>query len=121
MFQNNFILGFKIILHTFNPISLPQVFLPCSPCKKGYYNLPPLFKIWCDPKAKKHHIHEGPFEGVVEWPPNILWMVLKLPSYNNTPKSTCGLREKFEDTHLNKPPSTDSSFRVGRGAIVPRS
>jgi hypothetical protein len=59
---------------------LPKVFFPCSPCKKGYYNLPPLLKIWCNPKAKKHHIHEGPLEGVVEWPRNILWMVLKLPS-----------------------------------------
>jgi hypothetical protein len=40
---------------------------------------------------------------------------------NNTPKSECGLKEKFENAHLNKPPSTNSNFRVGRGAIVPRS
>ncbi len=32
---------------------------------------------------------------------------------DNTPKSKCKLREKFEDAHLDKPTSTDSNFRVG--------
>jgi len=40
---------------------------------------------------------------------------------DNTPKSKCGLKEKFEDAHLNKPPSIDFNFRVGKGAIVPRN
>jgi hypothetical protein len=33
---------------------------------------------------------------------------------DNTPKSEHGLREKFEGVHLNKPTSTDSSFRGGK-------
>jgi hypothetical protein len=33
---------------------------------------------------------------------------------NNTPKLTRGLREKFKDVHLDKPISTNSSFRGGK-------
>jgi hypothetical protein len=33
---------------------------------------------------------------------------------DSTLKSKCGLREKFEDDHLNKLTSTDSSFRGGK-------
>jgi hypothetical protein len=33
---------------------------------------------------------------------------------NNTPKSECGLREKFEDICLNKPISIDFNFRGGK-------
>jgi len=33
---------------------------------------------------------------------------------NNTPKSKHTLREKFEDTHLDKPISIDFNFRGGK-------
>ncbi len=33
---------------------------------------------------------------------------------NNTPKSKHGLKEKFENTHFNKPTSIDSRFRGGK-------
>jgi len=33
---------------------------------------------------------------------------------NSTPKSKCNLKEKFEDAHLDKPTSTNFSFRGGK-------
>jgi hypothetical protein len=39
----------KAIFHTFNPIYLLQVFLPFFFTKKAIRNLPPLFRIWCEP------------------------------------------------------------------------
>jgi hypothetical protein len=40
---------------------------------------------------------------------------------NSTPKLKCGLRENFEDACLDKPTSTDFSFKVAKGTIMPRS
>jgi hypothetical protein len=33
---------------------------------------------------------------------------------DNTPELECGLKEKFENDHLDKPTSTNSSFRGGK-------
>jgi hypothetical protein len=38
---------------------------------------------------------------------------LDCPTYT-TPKSECGLREKFEDEHLDKPTSSDFNFKGGK-------
>ncbi|CAM6007070.1 unnamed protein product [Sphagnum balticum] len=49
------------------------------------------------------------------------WLSGHLASYgwyldcpdDNTPKSKCKLREKFEDAHLDKPTSNNSNFKGG--------
>jgi hypothetical protein len=51
-----------------------------------------------------------------EWPTAFLascrWYLTCLA--DSTPKSKRGLREKFEDGHLNKPTSIDSNFQGGK-------
>ncbi len=51
-----------------------------------------------------------------EWPIAFLascrWYLACLA--DSTTKFKCGLREKFEDGHLNKPISTDFNFRGGK-------
>ncbi len=73
--------------------------------------MPSLLRIWCNPKAESTMYTK---DLVKEWSSGHLkscgWY-LDCPT-KNTPKSERGLREKFEDTHLNKPTSTYSSFKV---------
>jgi hypothetical protein len=91
------------IFHTFNPISLPHVFLPCFPCKIGYLQPRSVLRILCNPKVEStHHMYRKDL--LKEWSSGHLtscgWY-LDCPT-DNTPKLKCKLGEKFKDAHLDK-------------------
>ncbi len=75
--------------------------------------MPLLFRIRCDLKAKST-MYKKDF--LKQWWSGHLasyGLYLDYPA-NSTPKLERGLKEKFEDTHLDKPTSPDFSFRGGK-------
>ncbi len=75
--------------------------------------MPPLFRIWCDPKGENTMYRKDLLK---------VWSSGHLASYgwyldclaDSTLKSKHALKEKFEDAHLNKLTSTNSRFRGGK-------
>jgi hypothetical protein len=110
----------RAIFHTFNSISLLHVFLPCFFAKEAIHSLLLLLNIWCNPKTESTMYKKDLLK---EWSNGQLasygWYLDYLA--NSTLESKCGLRENFEDAHLDKPTSTDFSFRVAKGTTMLRS
>ncbi len=81
--------------------------------KEAICCLPLLLRIWCDPKVE-NNMYKKDF--LKEWLSGHLasygWF-LDCPA-NSTPELERGLRHKFEDACLDKPTSTNSSFKGGK-------